>query len=123
MASNGPLDYPISKIAIVDGMVVVLKMMKNKKVTFSTVKNLAQSFNDRLTTLIAEFSEVILVFDTYKPDMLASGITRCNRGLEFKDNNHEEADTLMVCLAAKSLQMCPNAELVFRCFNSSHSAL
>ena len=34
----------------------------------STVKDLAQSFNDRLTTLIAGISDVILVFDTYKPD-------------------------------------------------------
>ena len=68
LASNeqsDPLDDPISKIAIVDGMVLVQKMMKNKKGTFSTVKDLAQSFNDRLTTLTAELSEVILVFNTY----------------------------------------------------------
>ncbi len=181
LASNeqdDPLDDPISKIAIVDGMVLVQKMTKNKKGTFSTVKDLAQSFNDRLTTLTAGFSEVILVFDTYKPDSLkgktrdrrrqgkapvqykieddtkinhipltrflsdektkadltvylaeatinckigspqlvitsASGKTRCNRDIEFEDNNHEEADTLMICLATKSSQRCPNAELVF----------
>ena len=66
---NDPLDDPISKIAI-DGMVLVQKMMKNKKGTFSTVKYLAQSFNDRLTTLTAGFSEVILVFNAYKRDSL-----------------------------------------------------
>ena len=34
------------------------------------MKDLAQSLNDRLTSLTAGFSEVILVFDTYKPDSL-----------------------------------------------------
>ena len=43
----------------------------------------------------------------------ASGQTRSNRDLNFEDNNHEEADTLMICLAAKASQLCPNAELVF----------
>ena len=57
------------KIAIVDGMVLVQKMTK-KTGTLSTVKDLAQSFNDRLTCLTAGFSEIILVFDTYKPDSL-----------------------------------------------------
>ena len=40
--------------------------------TLSTVKDLGQGLNDRLTSLTAEFSEVILVFDTYmyKPDSL-----------------------------------------------------
>ena len=75
LASNVQ-DDPVStsptnpKIAIVDGMVLVQKMAKNKKGTFNTVKDLAQSFNDRLTTLTAGFSEVILVFDTYKTDSL-----------------------------------------------------
>ena len=57
-----------SKIAIVDGMVLVQKMMKNKKGTFK--KDLAQSFISKLTNMTAGFSEVILVFDTYKPDSL-----------------------------------------------------
>ena len=43
-------------------------MAKNKKGIDGTVKDLAQSFNDRLTTLTA--SEVILVFNMYKPDSL-----------------------------------------------------
>ena len=58
------------KIAIIDGMVLVQKMARNKKGTFGTVKDLAQGFNDRLTTLTAGFSEVILAFDTYKPESL-----------------------------------------------------
>ena len=165
------------KIAVVDGMVLVQKFAK-KKGTLSTVKDLAKSFNDRLTNLTAGFSEVILVFDTYKPNSLkektrekrrqgkapiqykiaddtnikhisiarflshektkadltdylakaildykkesiqlfitaASGHTRSNGNLHFEDNNHEEADTLMICLAAKASQRCPDAQLVF----------
>ena len=75
LASNVQ-DDPVStsptnpKISIIDGMVPVQKMAKSKKGTFNTVKNLAQSFNVRLTTLTAGFSEVILVFDTYKTDSL-----------------------------------------------------
>ena len=164
-----------SKIAIVDGMVLVQKMTKNKKGTF---KDLAQGFIGKLTNMTAGLSEVILVFDTYKPDSLkektrerrrqgkaavqykieddtnikhipltrflshektkadlsvylaqetlnckmdspqlfitsASGQTRSNRDLTFEENNHEEADTIMICLAAEASQRCPNAELVF----------
>ena len=55
------------KIAVVDGMVLVQKMT-NKTGTLSTVKDLAQSFNENLTNLTAGFSEVILVFDTYKSE-------------------------------------------------------
>ena len=67
-------DAPITsstnpKIAVVDGMVLVQKMTVKKR-TLGTVKDLAQSLNDRLTSLTAGFSEVILVFDTYKPDSL-----------------------------------------------------
>ena len=54
-----------AKITIVDGMVLVQKMTKNKRGTFSTVKDLAQGFIDKLTDMTAGFSEVILVFDTY----------------------------------------------------------
>lgn len=148
-------------------MVLVQKMTKQKKGTFSTVKDLAKSFNDKLTSLTTGFNEVILVFDTYKPDSLkektrerrrqgqasiqyliaddtsikhipltrflshektkadlteylanstldanstssqlvitsASGHTRSNRNLHFEDNNHKEADTLMICLAVQA---------------------
>ena len=57
------------KIAVVDGMVLV-QNMTNKTGTLSTVKDLAQSFNENLTSLTAGFSEVILVFDKYKSDSL-----------------------------------------------------
>ena len=131
------------------------------------MKDLAQSYNERLISLTAGFSEVILVFDTYQPDSLkgkarqrqrqgkptiqyqiahdtniehvpltkflshektkadpadylateiliynktspqlvitsASGHTRSNRKLSFEDNNHEEADTLMISLAVQA---------------------
>ncbi len=57
------------KIAIVDGMVLVQQMTK-KSGTFRTVKELSQHFNGRLLRLTEDFDEVILVFDTYKPDSL-----------------------------------------------------
>ncbi|KAK7083246.1 hypothetical protein SK128_006727 [Halocaridina rubra] len=44
------------KIAVVDGMVLVQKIA-NKTGTLSTVKDLAQSLNDRLTSLTAGFSQ------------------------------------------------------------------
>ena len=54
------------KIAIVDGMVLVQRITKTG--TLDTVEDLAQGFNDRLTSLTIGFSEVILVFDTlYSP--------------------------------------------------------
>ena len=43
----------------------------------------------------------------------ASGHTRSNRNMHFEDNNHEEADTLMICLPAEASQQCPDAQLVF----------
>lgn len=43
----------------------------------------------------------------------ASGHTRSNHNMTFPENNHEEADTLMICLAATAAQRCPLAELVF----------
>lgn len=44
----------------------------------------------------------------------AGGTTRCNKQhLQFQNNNHEEADTLMVCLAATAAQRCPDAQLIF----------
>jgi hypothetical protein len=163
-----------SKIAIVDGMVLIQRMTKQKKGTFSTVKDFGHNFNDKLTSLTAGFDEVILVFDTYEPDSLkaktrerrrqgkapvqylitddtsikhipltrflshdatkadltiylaqstidfkkdspqivitsASGLTR---PLQFEANNHEEADTLMICLAVEASQRHPDAQLV-----------
>ena len=83
MTSNEQ-DDPIltsPKIAIVNGMVLVQKMARNKKGTFGTVKNLVQNINNRLTTLTAGFSEVILIFDTYKPDSLKQKTRkRCQQG-------------------------------------------
>ena len=66
------------KIAVVDGMVLV-QNMTNKTGTLSTVKDLAQSFNENLTSLTAGFSEVILVFDKYKSDSLKEKKTRDRR--------------------------------------------
>lgn len=43
----------------------------------------------------------------------ALGRTKSNRDMEFEDNNHEEADTLMICLAAAASQRCPGARMVF----------
>ena len=43
----------------------------------------------------------------------AAGQTRSNTDLAFEENNHEEADTIMICPAAEASQQCPNAELVF----------
>ena len=33
--------------------------------------------------------------------------------MQFEENNHEEADTLMICLAAAALEHCPEAWMVF----------
>ena len=70
MASNDPVSAS-SKVAIVSGIVLVQRW-KNKKVIYGSVKDLAQSFNNRLTTLTAGFNKVILdlVFNTCKPDSL-----------------------------------------------------
>ena len=43
----------------------------------------------------------------------ASGCTISNHDMQFEDNNHEEADTLMICLAAAASQRCPEARMVF----------
>ena len=136
--------------------------MTKKSGTISIVKDLSQHFIDKLLTLTEDFDEVILVFDTYKANLLkqktrkrrqgkdpiqyqiaddtsikqipmgrfrshektkanlakyladavlkknanspklviisASGHTRSNRTLQFEENNHEEADTLMMSI-------------------------
>ncbi len=43
----------------------------------------------------------------------ASGHTTSNRNLHFEENNHEETDTLMICLAVEASKRCPDAQLVF----------
>ena len=43
----------------------------------------------------------------------SSGCTKSNHDIQFEENNHEEADTLMICLAAAASQRCPEARLVF----------
>jgi len=43
----------------------------------------------------------------------AAGHKRSNRNMHFEDSNHEEADTLMVSLAAAASQQCPEARVVF----------
>ena len=38
----------------------------------------------------------------------AAGHTRSNRNLHFDDNNHEEAHSLVICLAIKTSQRSPS---------------
>ncbi|KAG1680871.1 Multidrug resistance-associated protein 1 [Nymphon striatum] len=158
---------PDKKIAVIDGMVLVQKFSK-KSPTMATVKDLSETFYERLTNLTQRYDDVIVVFDTYKPDSLkettrqkrrqgkdlvqyqvhddtnikhltmsrflshdktkaalteylaekileysrdspklmitsVSGRTHSNKDTDhFEDNNHEEADTLMICLAITS---------------------
>ena len=171
-------DSQSRKIALVDGMVLVQKLTK-KPATIVTVKDLSASFNDRLMSLTQDFDEIILVFDTYRPDSLksavrekrrdgrapvqyqvrddtninhipmsrflshdktkadltvylaaktldynlaspkviitsASGHTKSNKDLHFDENNHEEADTLLIHQAVLASQRnTPDSELVF----------
>ncbi|KAG1687441.1 RNA-directed DNA polymerase from mobile element jockey [Nymphon striatum] len=60
---------PDKKIAVIDGMVLVQKLSK-KSPTMATVKDLSETFYERLTNLTQRYDEVIVVFDTYKPDSL-----------------------------------------------------
>lgn len=60
---------PSKRVAVVDGMVLVQKLTK-KPATMVTVRDLSQSFYERLMNLTQNFDEVILVFDTYKTDSL-----------------------------------------------------
>lgn len=169
--------HPSWKIAVVDGMVLVQKMVK-KPATVVTVQDLSRCFNDRLVSLTTEYDEIILVFDTYHSDSLknktrekrqqgkapiqyqirddtnikhvvmsrflshsqtkadlteylaektllynrnspklviasACGHTRNNSTLHVEDNNHEEADTLMIHQTVLASQRNPHAELMF----------
>jgi len=62
-------DAPSRKIALVDGMVLLLKMAA-KPATIATVKHLSECFNDGLMSLTRDYDEIILVFDTYRDDSL-----------------------------------------------------
>jgi len=64
-------DAPSCKIALVDGMVLLQKMAK-KPATVVTVKDLSECFNDRRMSLIQDYDEIVIVFDTYKNDSLKS---------------------------------------------------
>ena len=153
-------------------MFVVKKLKKSS--TVNTVKDVSTLFNSQLMNMTYSYDEIILAFDTYKPDSLkkttrekrqqgqdpiryqvsddtnikhismsrflsheqtkadlteylaektleynkdsskviivsAAGHSRSNRNLHFDDNNHEEADTLMICLAINASQRSPSS--------------
>ena len=165
------------KIAVVDGM-VLLQKLSTKAATIATVKDLSLNFNTKLMLLTRNFDEIILVFDTYKPDSLkcstrekrqgghgpvqyqmkdntkiqhitmkrfllhdqtkadlaeyladkileynkdsskllivcAAGKARSNSDLEFQDNNHEEADTLMIHQAVLPIGQEPKCSAAY----------
>ena len=62
-------------------------------------------------------AKMILEYNKHSEKVLitsAAGCTRCNKEhIQFENNNHEEADTLMVCLAVAVSQQCADGELVF----------
>ena len=61
-------------------------------------------------------AEATLKYNANSPKLVitsAAGHTRSNRSMQFDSNNHEEADTLMISLAAAASQRCPEAQLVF----------
>ena len=61
-------------------------------------------------------AKTTLDYKTNSPQLViasASGHTRNYRNLHFEDNNHKEADTLMICLAAEISQRYPDAQLVY----------
>ena len=62
---------PSRKIALVDGMVLVLRLTK-KPATVVTVKDLSVCFNDRSMSITQYYYEIVLVFDTYRTDFLKS---------------------------------------------------
>ncbi len=68
---------PSRKIALVDGMVLLQKMVK-KPATTVTVKHLSECFNERLMSLTRDCDDIILVFDTYRDDSLKT-VTRDKR--------------------------------------------
>jgi len=66
--------------------------------------------------LTVYLAEATLKYNANSPKLVitsAAGHTRSNRSMQFDSNNHEEADTLMISLAAAASQRCPEAQLVF----------
>ena len=59
---------PCRRIAVVDGMVVVKKLQKSS--TVNTVNDVSTLFNSHVMNMTSAYDEIILVFDTYKPDSL-----------------------------------------------------
>ena len=62
------------------------------------------------------FAEATLKYNANSSTLIitsAAGHTRSNRSMEFEPTNHEEAYTLMICLAVAASQRCPEAQLVF----------
>ena len=102
------LTYP--RIVVVDWIVLDQKMTIKKR-TLGAVKYLTQSLNDRLTSLTARFSEVILVFDTYKPAWLTE--KQNSREMtttkswyavqDFKRYKHQPHSTHMVSITWKNI--------------------
>jgi len=43
----------------------------------------------------------------------AACYTGSNQNMHFEDTNYEEADTLMICLAAAASQKCPEERMIF----------
>ena len=66
------------KVAVAAGL--VQKLEKNP-IAMLTVINLGKSLYDKLKTIIQNFGELIVVFDTYKTDSLknTTGQNRCHR--------------------------------------------
>ena len=68
------------------------------------------------TDLTEYFAQAVLKNNAISQTLFitsTSGHTRSNRCMQFEENNHEEADTLMICLAAAASQRCPEAQMVF----------
>ncbi|KAH3706897.1 hypothetical protein DPMN_066291 [Dreissena polymorpha] len=62
--------------------------------------------------LTVYLAEATLKYDANSPKLVitsAAGHTRSNRCMQFYSNNHEEADTLMISLAAAASQRCPES--------------
>ena len=74
--------------------------------------------------LTGYLAKAILDYRRDSPQLVitsALGHTRSNRNLHFEDNNHEEADTLMICLAVEASRRSPDAQLV--CFTPDTEVL
>jgi hypothetical protein len=61
-------------------------------------------------------AEVTLTYNANSPKLMITSVaahTRSNQDMQFDANNHEEADTLMICVAAAASQRSSSARLVF----------